>query len=730
MSVHVNSFRLFLLSAAFNPAPLLAQSEAQRPDAQDAVAVAEAEAAEPGRIVVTGRAQRLYRTEETNTAKLPGDPLDLPISITTINEQLIEDQGARDAQDLYRNISGVSLFSYAGVTARGFRQEGIFFDGLRGDPYIGFNVPQLFNIERVDFLKGPAGMLYGPGEPGGVFNYVTKKPEREFSAEVRAIAGNFDRFGGSAEITGPLTEGISARVGAFYEQQDDFRFNADVDTLILDAGLTFELGFADLTLQATHYDQDQGGNRLRGVPVDDDGNFLVTRRWNHNEESDFLNLESTNLQASAEGAITDNLTWNATFRYTDAEQVQQYHEPRALIDSDGDGAVDLVGREFRDQLRAEEQFSFGANAIWSTDLGPVQNRLLGGFEYFDGTFDSLFGRANLQPEFVQRFLTGNSLSSDIIPLFLNDSPNYGVTDPSQYDVQFGALRATEERREGFYLLDEVTIGPVILSGGVRFDWFSNGGLDESDETFRAGAVYKVRDDISLFVQWADSFTPQSAGNQIPEVGGPFAPVTGEIIEAGVKTALNNGRIRASLNVYEITRQNFLQLLLDENGQTVDVGGDGEEDLQALGEVTSRGIEFDLVADITDNWVATLAYAYNDTKITEDNGTTGFRNSVGTRFANAPEHQLGFWTRYQVPEIDTAFAIGADYLSDRLSLSGQTVQEYVVFDASIIWNPGPVEVLLRIDNIFDKTFAESGFIDRTGHFPGEPRTVFVELIKRF
>jgi len=683
-----------------------------------------------GEILVTARAQRLYRIDETSTAKLPADPLDLPLSITSINEQLIEDQGARDAQDLYRNISGVSLFSYAGVTARGFRQEEIFFDGLRGDPYIGFNVPQLFNIERVDYLKGPAGMLYGPGNPGGLFNYVTKKPEREFSAELRAIAGNFDRFGGSAEVTGSLSDGIYGRIGAFYEEQDDFRFNADIQTLILDAGLTFELGFADLTVQATHYDQDQGGNRLRGVPVDDEGNFLVTRRWNHNEASDFLDLESTNFQASADGSITDNLTWNATFRYTDAEQVQNYHEPRALIDSDGDGSVDLVGREFRDQTRAEEQYSFGANAIWSTDLGPVQNRLLGGYEYFDGTLNFLNGRASLRPEFVQRFLSGSSLPSDIIPLFLSADPNYGQTDPSQYNIAFSPLRVTESRREGFYLLDEVTIGPVILSGGVRFDWFSNDDLDESEETFRFGAVYKPQKDISLFVQWADSFTPQGAGNQLPEAGGPFAPVTGEIIEAGIKTALNDGRIRASLNVYEITRQNFLQLLLDENGQTVDVGNDGVEDLQALGEVTSRGVEFDVVADLTDDWVFTLAYAYNDTKITEDNGTTGFRNSVGTRFANAPEHQLGVWTRYQVPEIDTAFALGADYLSDRLSLSGQTVQEYVVFDASIIWNPGPVEVLFRIDNIFDKTFAESGFIERTGHFPGEPRTVFVELIKRF
>jgi iron complex outermembrane receptor protein len=179
-------------------------------------------------------------------------------------------------------------------------------------------------------------------------------------------------------------------------------------------------------------------------------------------------------------------------------------------------------------------------------------------------------------------------------------------------------------------------------------------------------------------------------------------------------------------VYEITRQNFLQLLLDENGQTVDVGNDGREDLDALGEVTSRGVEFDIVADVTDNWVVTLAYAYNDTKITENNGTVGFSNSVGTRFANAPENQVGLWTRYQFPSLNTAFAFGADYVDEQISLSGQRVKEFAVFDASIIWEPDPVKVQLRIDNIFDEDYARSGFIERTGHFPGEPRTVFVEV----
>jgi len=109
--------------------------------------------ADSDQIIVTGRAQRLYRTETTTVGKSAEDPLDIPQALQVINKDLFADQGARDATDIYRNISGVSFFSYAGVTFRGFRQDQSFYDGMRGNPFIGFSVPQLFNIERVEELK-------------------------------------------------------------------------------------------------------------------------------------------------------------------------------------------------------------------------------------------------------------------------------------------------------------------------------------------------------------------------------------------------------------------------------------------------------------------------------------------------------------------------------------------------------------------------------------------------
>ena len=87
-------------------------------------------------IIVEGRARQLYRTTLTTVGKSAQDPLDIPQALQVINSDLFTDQGARDATDLYRNISGVSAYSYAGVTFRGFRQDESFYDGMRGNPFV------------------------------------------------------------------------------------------------------------------------------------------------------------------------------------------------------------------------------------------------------------------------------------------------------------------------------------------------------------------------------------------------------------------------------------------------------------------------------------------------------------------------------------------------------------------------------------------------------------------
>ena len=113
-------------------------------------------------IDVVGRAFSLYRPTESSFGTRTNTPIEkIPQSIQILPQALINDQAARQITDLYSNIAGVNAFSYSGVTFRGFRQDEILYDGVKGDPFNGFAVPQLFNIEQVAVLKGPAGAIYG-----------------------------------------------------------------------------------------------------------------------------------------------------------------------------------------------------------------------------------------------------------------------------------------------------------------------------------------------------------------------------------------------------------------------------------------------------------------------------------------------------------------------------------------------------------------------------------------
>jgi iron complex outermembrane receptor protein len=665
-------------------------------------------------IVVTGRAQRLYRTDLTTVGKSAENPRDIPQAVQVIRSELFVDQGARDVTDLYRNISGVSAFSYAGITFRGFRQDQSFYDGMRGNPFIGFSVPQLFNIDRVEVLKGPAGLFFGPGSPGGIINYVSKTPGDRTALRMVATMGNYDRHGLSAEATGPVDgQGIVRyRIGGFTEDQTPFRYNMRNRNLIGDAGLAIRTNpGGELILQSTVYDNRLAANRLRGVLVDDAGHFLGDRKWNANEPTDYLNLKSQAHQVRYATTIGDAIHVDAGARYFKATETQQYHEPRGFVR----GSTDLVAREFRDQVRDVDGLSFSANATAKADLFGMTHKFQAGADHYDesAVLDSRILRAGVTPISLKN------------PVYVHSARDVARAAALPFTVT-----DTRTRRQGAYLQDQISLSDaLLLVGGVRYDRFRDrvvGGATYTDEdvTFRTGAIYRPRRDVSLYLNWSQGFEPQAPASQTSDAGGPFAPVTGRQVEAGMKSELFDGRLQANLAAYRIIRRNILQAdpaLPPVNGQ---------DQLRPIGAVTSKGFEVDLATDLTPDWVLLVNYGYNDTRITGSVAGQAITNAVGDRFANAPRHKLGFWSRYQIAPIGVAVALGGETVSKRISLSGQAVRPYTIFDASITKSLGFAELLLRVDNLFDKVYAASGFSAQSGHFPGEPRTFLAELRFKF
>jgi len=687
-------------------------------------APAAADVRELDRIQVLGRAQTLYRVDDAAVGTRTDTPLEqVPQAIQVLPRELIDDQAARQVTDLYRSISGISFFSYAGVTLRGFRQENVLYDGLRGDPYAGFSVPQLFNIERVEVLKGPAGALYGGGDAGGVINYVTRKPKAINQQRVELQVGNKGFRAGSVEGTGTLDArgSVRYRAGLYGDVEEGVRWNTDSESVIGDASLAFDVGqTGELTVQFTDITQNLGGNRLRGVPADDNGNFLTDRRWNHNEASDFLDMDAKVVLAQYRFAPASNWDVDVAARWFENNEHQIYHEPMGLIDRDRDGTAEWMTRQLRNQFRSNDAFTASGNAVWRTDTGRIAHKVLFGADIYQADADFSAQTAN------SANLARGAGPVPGIDLF---NPVYGVTSYRDYNLAALPWRSTRTRsiRQGVYLQDELTLSPRWhVLAGLRWDGFKDRdrlagtAVDGNDLSWRLGSTFSVADGVNLYANVASGFVPQAAANQNSAAGGPFDAERSRQWEVGMKSLLDE-RITLNLAAYRIERSNIVQA----TGEVID----GVSQLGTLGRVRSTGMEMDLLADLTERWVLNLTYAYNDARVKEA-GSGNITNASGDRFANAPQNTLGLWTRYDLPALASAVGFGASYVDERISLDGQRVKPYTVFDMSWKTQWQQWQFQLNVKNLFDKVYAASGFTERTGHFPGEPRRVYLQAAYTF
>lgn len=675
-------------------------------------------------IIVTGRAEQFYLEPTTSLgSKIEIDVVNLPQSVQILSKQLIIDQAARDITDLYRSIAGISEFSYSGVTFRGFRDSGnVFYDGVRGDPYSGFSVPRLFNVERVEVLKGPAAALYGGGEPGGMINYVTRKASFESSKELVMTAGDDSLWGASLDSTGAISDSVAYRLGGFYEEKDSFRVNADHANLMLGGGLLFEIS-EDTMLEAhiDYVDQDLGGHRLRGAFVNDSGSFIVDPSYNTNEKSDYQNLEAIVAQSTLKHKFSDSLSLTATARYLDNEREQAYHEPRGWVDANGDGAKNaedgVIQREYRDQYRSNEESSFTVDIVKKFTFAGLEHQFLIGSDYHEKETDYDYLRARYEGDGVVNLNVYN--------------PNYGETNPSTYNLTDLNTTGGENDRYGLYIQELVVFNDQwSLMFGARYDHFDDKrNSDEfsfSDDNIapRAGLVFKPNADGSIYMNYSESFKPASLSNQDDsDQIGALDPETGTQWELGWKQKFMDGKLLGTLAVYQINKEDFSQR------NPLDTGdGDGIPDRVNLGEVESEGVELTLVGDLTPNWTMTANYAYNDTVVVV--GDIGNTFGDGTKFVNAPEHQAGFWTRYDFESINSSIAFGAKHVSKRFSFQDQQIKAYTIFDTSWTTTWDALTLQINVRNLFDKEYAVSGMNERMGHFPGKPRTVIGQLTYNF
>lgn len=674
-------------------------------------------------IRVVGRYRQAYKADSAQGAKMPLDLLELPQSIQVLSREFLDDLGAVEISDVYGQVAGVSNDPYSSNISRGFRQEEIRYNGLVGDPYLSFNQPLLFNVDRIEFLKGPSAVLYGGAEPGGFINYVTKKPQPESAHTLTATVGSFDTRRFSAESTGQLAgnERVLYRVGALWDDSDGFRDNVSKENVLLTPSVRFLLGSdTRITLEGEYIDQEWDGWRLRGVPVDRDGDFRTDIDFSANEPGDEQNLESTVLQATVDHEFTGNLRGDLSARYIDSEGRQAYHEARFLA---GDGRT--LSREFRDITEEEEQVAVTGNLFYETGVGGQEQTWLAGAEYY-----SIETRRSQQ----------RIRSAQGVPPIDILEPVYGLSDPSTFPLvpadQFG-FSSGELDRLGVYFQGNLDFGPVSLMLGGRWDDFEDESradetspqpdfsTDGDEFSLRSGVVYTPVENVAVYASYTESFTPVNPSSQ-GRPGGPFDPTEGDQVELGVKADWLDGRFRTTLAAYRIDKESILVTNPDPNAP---LGA-----LIQVGEVSSEGIEFELVGDVSSNLTVSANYAYNDVQEEQNPlGAAAGPSGLDQLFRNKPEHQAGAWVRYALDNEwlrqrtggDLIFGLGGEYVDERQNFDGGRVREYVKLDGNVVYQRDRLELQLNVENLLDEEYVTAPnffLLD----FPGRPRSATLQV----
>ena len=688
----------------------MAEEEAE-PEAATEAPTAEEEI----EIVVTGEGEQEggYQVPTATSATRTDTPLrDIPQSIQAIPQQVLEDQQVVRLDDALRNVSGVVQDNNAAGRSenfiiRGFGAPDVLRDGFRQFGDRGF--PETANLERIEVLKGPASVLYGAGEPGGVINLVTKKPLSDpfYSAELQV--GSYGFWRPTLDFSGPLNSDktVLYRLNAAYERSDGFRdYEQDTERFFISPVLSWKIGDrTDLTLELEYLNDERPSDR--GLVAFGDGvaDIPITRILG--EPDDFSKFEEFSTGYQIEHRFNDNWKVRNGFRYA--------RRDLELFATDSRGSVNettgLLPRRYGVLDQLNEAYSLQTNVIGEFATGSVEHTLLFGVDLIRDSQEQIarFGqRAPLAP-----------LPINIFDPVYESSPK---PDPESVPIALNTDLVTD--RLGVYVQDQIALTDnlKLLLGG-RFDIVdqelqnnptasdSEGSLqNQKDEAFtpRVGIVYQPIEEISLYANFARSFRPNTGTT----VSGEFLePEQGTQYEAGVKAELFDGRVSTTLAFYQITKANLATT--DPNNADFAI---------AVGEQRSQGIELDVIGEILPGWNIIASYSYIDAEITQDNVF-----EVGNRLVNVPKHSASLWTTYEVQSgglRGLGFGAGLFYVGERAGDLDNTyeVPSYIRTDAAVYYRRDRWKVGLNFRNLFDIDYFQNSANSRRGVAPGEPFTV--------
>ncbi|QBP76538.1 catecholate siderophore receptor Fiu [Herbaspirillum huttiense] len=701
------------------------------------------------KVEVTATQESDYKADKASSAKYSQPLVDTPQTLTVIKKQLIDQQGATTLTEALRNSPGVGTF-YLGengstntgdaIYMRGFdSSSAIFVDNVRD---LGSISRDMFNIQQVEVLKGPAGTDNGRGSPTGSINMVTKQAEMSNFFNSSATYGSWNQKRATADWNKVIDEerGIALRLNVMKQDSGvPGRHEVKNDRWGVAPSLAFGLNSPTrVFLNYLHIDQDNvpdGGVPTIGLPgyTSPDparpyisGAPRVSSKNFYGNVNDYDKVTADMFTARVEHDFSQDVKLQNTTRY--AKTSQDYFLTSFMASAASStraaglvtpSATNLAGWTLARNLptrkdQSNEIITNQTNVTANLKSGSLQHTVVGGIEFTQ------------EKQHATSFTATGTLPAANL---YNPDPNFGS---GTYSIRATGYNDGKTDTVSAYLFDTVKFNEQwSINAGIREDhyrttYYSNAAgtitdLSTSGNLFnwKLAAIFKPTDYSSIYALYATSQQPPGGSNFALSASANsasntnYTPQKTKTSELGTKWDLLNKKLAVTAALFH-----------------TEVTNEVEQDPTSLqyfqtGKKTVQGIELGVTGDVTSNLSLAAGYTWMDTKVNNGAITTA---SGENNLAYTPKQAFTSWATYRLPQGFTVGG-GARYVSSLLRGTDGAVgtpkyaNSYWVFDGMVgyIVNKN-VDLQLNIYNIFDKDYVAA--INKSGYryTPGTPRSV--------
>ena len=579
--------------------------------------------------------------------------IETPLAVKVVTQQMLEDQQVTSLDEALRNVSGVYVTgggastlgtSFSGIVIRGFSTNAYYRDGIRIDQFqatnLGVGAVEIANVESVEVLKGPAAILYGAVEPGGIVNLNTKQPMDHPAYSIQQQFGSFRSYRTSFDATGPLTENkdvLYRFVGSYendasfqtYGYNRNFMFNPTIkwnisgDTWIK---LTdqYQENRLDQTFSFIPYYNNvvplflgRSMNWGAPSPLSQQQNFAELV-WHHDFNKDW-SVQHSIFWQSLTKSNSNNTPYSMSDCITPGGNCSYYGVPNT---------VQVIGGTIPASNRQAEYASV-LDITGHFNTGELKHTALLGADYYRYNERELLLGWN-QPSSVTLF--GNpalppTAAGQITPFFATEqyADNVGAYVQDQIKLPEGLQALAGARYQ--YINNKISssdpgnfCGVPNNAGQVIPCNFDTETLRHQAITQRvtprAALLWHPYEWVSLYGNYVKFYSPNYNGLLVLGTNLPNPPSAGQQEEGGIKFEFLDKKLQISADYFHLVKTNI----------PVGIPNDYVHEL-LIGEARAQGPELDVQGELLPGWTINLGYANINSKVTKSSLLTSYQKSA-------------------------------------------------------------------------------------------------------